>query len=195
MLPGMNVTIWFILHYIRRQLQVGNTPCVFVILISHKCAHTTYIKDLLGGKPANLLAPFIVLKESAQMRTWHVLDQFLNNNKTVFTQNKDTPVSMISDSMLALQFFITAFLTAVWTVGGILQKLIKDGISIAENWRTLPHADNLLIKNCHFYHHASFSPSFFRSRCQVIDSPLNETECFFPNSKKVLWVHQEAKSL
>ena len=59
-----------------------------------------------------------------------------------------------------------------------------------------PHADNLLIKNCHFYHHESSNSSNFLPRCSVIYSPFIEIECFFfPNSKKIIWVHQEAKSL
>ena len=59
-----------------------------------------------------------------------------------------------------------------------------------------PHADNLLIKNCHFYHHESSNSSNFLPRCSIIYSPFNEIECFFfPNSKKIIWVHQEAKSL
>lgn len=69
------------------------------------------------------------------------------------------------------------------------------GFQIAENWRNVPHADNLLIKNCRFYHHASFSPSYFLPKCSVLYFPSNEIECIFPNSKKVLWVHQDARSL
>lgn len=61
---------------------VGNTPYVSIILNSYSCAHTAYIKCLVGRGLANLLAPFIVLKKHSQKSFEEdnaCFDQFQNN--------------------------------------------------------------------------------------------------------------------
>lgn len=57
---------------------------------------------------------------------------------------------MISDLMLVVQFSITAFLAALQTVGGILQKLINAGILNCRKLKECAHADNLLTKKLSF---------------------------------------------
>ena len=69
------------------------------------------------------------------------------------------------------------------------------GFQIAENWRNVPPCWQFVNQKLSFLHHASSNSSNFLPRCSIIYSPFNEIEWFFPNSKKIIWVHQEAKSL
>lgn len=93
---------------------------------------------------------------------------------------------MLPDLMLVLQFSITAFLAALQTVGGILQKLINAGIlncrklkECAPCWQCVNQkiVISILVQG--------FRPSYFLLKCHVIYSPFSETEClFFPTVKR-----------